>query len=70
MEKRPSGRPTRWWVSNVKKNLGETSFKDVDSSQIDSEEGICLDFVNAVMITCYREACTVEPISILACRRL
>jgi hypothetical protein len=70
MEKRPSGRPTCWWVSNVKMDLGETGIEDVDLGQIDSEEGVCLDFVNTIMINCYREACTVEPINILACRRL
>jgi hypothetical protein len=44
--KRPLGRPRRWWVENVKKNLRETEWGGIDWIDL-AQHGMAL--VNTVM---------------------
>jgi hypothetical protein len=48
-EKRPLGRPRRRWLNNIKMDLTEIGWGDMDWIDLDRDRDHCRDLVNTVM---------------------
>jgi hypothetical protein len=49
-EKRPLGRPRRWWVDNIRKDLGEVGWGDLDWIGLAQDRNRWRALVNSALI--------------------